>query len=50
MAPNLASRRVAEKAGFTAEGTNTAFTTNDGKQVAVHLFKLTRGSYFEAPY
>jgi RimJ/RimL family protein N-acetyltransferase len=50
MAPNLASRRVAEKAGFTADGALAAFTTSDGRQVGVHLFKMTRGAYFEAPY
>jgi ribosomal-protein-alanine N-acetyltransferase len=50
MAPNLASRRVAEKAGYLADGTTAAFTTSDGRQVTVHLFKMTRDVYFEAPY
>ena len=50
MAPNLASRRVAEKVGYLPDGTIATFTTNDGRQVTVHLFKVTRDHYFEAPY
>ena len=33
MAPNLASRRVAEKVGYLPDGTIATFTTNDGRQV-----------------
>jgi [ribosomal protein S5]-alanine N-acetyltransferase len=50
MAPNLASRRVAEKVGFLSDGAAAAFTTSDGREVTVHLFKMTRDLYFEAPY
>src|SRR5262245_12716795 len=50
MAPNLASRRVAEKVGFLPDGKIAPFTTSDGREMTVHLFKMTRDLYFEAPY
>ena len=50
MMPNQASRRVAEKAGLTPAGMIPAFATADGRQVPVHLFKIAREHYFDAPY
>lgn len=50
MAPNRASLRVAEKAGFSHHRTIAAYETGRGQQVDVEVFELTRAAYFEAPY
>lgn len=50
MAPNDASRRVAERAGFSAMRPLPAYRTGDGRVIEVHRYRLSRESYFDQPY
>jgi RimJ/RimL family protein N-acetyltransferase len=50
MAPNRASMRVAQKAGFHQERTVAADRQGGEAGVDVDYFLLTRQQYFEAPY
>ncbi|MFO1089514.1 MAG: GNAT family N-acetyltransferase [Hyphomicrobiales bacterium] len=50
MLPNVASRRVAEKAGFTFVRAIAGFRTADGRLVEVHRYRLGREAYFDQPY
>ncbi len=50
MAPNVASLRVAQKAGFRQDRTVTTSHEDGGTGMDVDYFLLTRQDYFEAPY